>query len=182
MASEASPGASAGDPPVPADGRILFFRRDRPEFGFLSHFHPSPILLDGERWPTVEHYYQFHKSLDPRYRQAIRDAATPGEAKQLSACPDPSRKAAAKKSWFLSNGQWPREDWMAVKRDLMRKADRAKYDQHPDLAARLLATGDAEIVEDSPYDDFWGAGRDGTGENWAGRILMEVRAALRAER
>jgi ribA/ribD-fused uncharacterized protein len=168
-------------PPIPADGRVLFFRRDRPDFGFLSHFYPSPILLDGEEWPTVEHYYQFHKSLDPQYRQAIRDAATPGEAKQLSAYPDPRRKAAAR-SWFLANGQLPRADWMAVKRDIMRRADRAKYDQHPDLAERLLATDEAEIVEDSPYDDFWGVGRDATGENWAGRILMEVRAALRAER
>lgn len=168
-------------PPIPPDGRILFFRRDRPDFGFLSHFHAAPITLDGERWPTVEHYYQFHKSFDPRYRQAIRDCATPGEAKQLSACPDPSRKAAARKSWFLTNGEWPRDDWMVVKRDIMRRADRAKYDQHPDLAARLLATGDAEIVEDSPHDDFWGIGRDGAGANWAGRILMEVRAALRAD-
>ena len=166
-------------PPIAADGRILFFRRDRPAFGFLSHFHASPILLDGERWPTVEHYYQFHKSLDPQYRQAIRDCATPGEAKQLSASPDRSGMGAAK-SWFRANSQLPREDWMAVKRDIMRKADRAKYDQHPDLAARLLMTGEAEIVEDSPYDDFWGVGRDGAGENWAGRILMEVRAALRA--
>ena len=181
MASEVSAGAAMDYPPIPADGRVLFFRRDRPDFGFLSHFYPSPILLDGERWPTVEHYYQFHKSLDPRYRQAIRDAATPGEAKQLAAYPDPRRKAAAK-SWFLANGLLPREDWMAVKRDIMRRADRAKYDQHPDLAERLLATDEAEIVEDSPYDDFWGVGRDATGENWAGRILMEVRAALRAER
>jgi predicted NAD-dependent protein-ADP-ribosyltransferase YbiA (DUF1768 family) len=40
---------------VPADNRILYFCRDRVAFGFLSHFHASPIVLDGETWPTLEH-------------------------------------------------------------------------------------------------------------------------------
>ena len=38
-----------------------------------------------------------------------------------------------------------------------------------------VTTGTAMIVEDSPVDQFWGSGADETGENWAGRILMEVR-------
>ena len=63
----------------------------------------------------------------------------------------------------------------------MRRADMAKYVQNSDLAARLLATGDAEIIEDSPYDAHWGTGCDGAGENWAGRIIMEVRDFLRKD-
>ncbi len=166
-------------PTPPSDGRILFFKRDREAFGFLSHFHPSPIVLDGDTWPTVEHWYQTQKSFDPRYRAAIHAAPTPGKAKQLAAVPLPPKPDRG--SWFLANGEVPRPDWYTVKADLMRRADTAKYAQNPDLAARLLATGTAEIVEDSPYDDFWGVGADGQGANWAGRILMEVREALRAE-
>lgn len=41
---------------IPADNRILYFRRDREMFEFLSHFYLAPILLDGDTWPTVEHY------------------------------------------------------------------------------------------------------------------------------
>ena len=44
-----------------------------------------------------------------------------------------------------------------------------------------MRTGDAEIVEDSAFDTFWGVGGDGTGLNWLGRILMETRTALVAE-
>jgi predicted NAD-dependent protein-ADP-ribosyltransferase YbiA (DUF1768 family) len=40
-------------------------------------------------------------------------------------------------------------------------------------------TGDAELVEDSPTEPFWGIGPDGQGANWAGKVLMEVREKLR---
>lgn len=174
------------EPDMPAgssksDGRILYFARDRAEFDFLSHFHSSPIELDGESWPTVEHYYQAQKSFSQDYRAAIRAAGTPATAKRLAANPDRHR-AAGRKSWFLEAGETPRPDWAAVKLDIMRRADLAKYTQNPELGERLLATGTAELIEDSPFEPFWGIGHDGAGENWAGRVLMEVRALLWARR
>jgi ribA/ribD-fused uncharacterized protein len=164
-------------PTIPDDNRILYFARDREAFRFLSHFWPAAIELDGEIWPTVEHYYQTQKSDDRRYRHAIRAAVTPGQAKRLSAAPDTGGKSG-KQSWFRANGKQPRADWNDVKLDIMRKADWAKFSQNPDLAALLLATGDAALIEDSPTDPFWGVGRDGNGANWAGRVLIEIRARL----
>ena len=164
---------------VPVDNRILYFGRDRETFGFLSHFHPSPITLDGETWPTVEHYYQAQKSADPAYRQAIRDAATPGMAKRFAAHPDAPRRVSSQ-SWFRKQGRLPRPDWHEAKLEIMRRADLAKYTQHSDLAERLLATGDAELIEDSPSEPYWGIGPEGRGQNWAGRVLMEVRRQLQS--
>src|SRR5579863_8451560 len=140
-------------PSIPADNRILYFARDRAAFRFLSHFWSSPIRLDDRDWPTVEHYYQAQKSLDPAYREAVHRAAT---------------------------GRAPRDDWQDIKVDVMRRADEAKFRQNPELAALLLTTGSAELIEDSPHDAFWGTGEDGSGLNWAGRVLMEVREKLRA--
>ncbi len=62
----------------------------------------------------------------------------------------------------------------------MREALTAKFRQNPELLEQLLATGDAELVENSPVDYFWGIGADGSGKNTLGKLLMEVRAALRA--
>jgi ribA/ribD-fused uncharacterized protein len=163
---------------IPDDNRILYFERDRERFGFLSHFHPAPVVLDGESWLTAEHYYQAQKSPDPAYRQAIRTAATPGRAKRLAAPPTAPRRVS-QQSWFRKHGVAPRPDWHEVKLDIMRRADLAKFTQHPDLAAMLLATGNAELVEDSTSEPYWGIGPDGQGLNWAGRVLMEVREALR---
>jgi ribA/ribD-fused uncharacterized protein len=163
---------------IPSDNRILYFNRDRELFGFLSHFHPAPIEIDGERWPTVEHYYQVQKSLDPAYRKAIREATSPGKAKRLAAHPA-APGGQAKNSWFRANGALPRSDWHEVKLDIMRRADHAKFAQNADLGRLLLATREAELVEDSLSEPFWGIGPDGSGLNWAGKVLMEVRTHMR---
>src|SRR5262245_6707563 len=163
---------------IPEDRRILYFGRDRDLFRFLSHFYPSPILLDGDAWPTVEHYYQFHKSDDLDYRLAIRAAESPKRAKRLAAPPAAPRRVS-RDSWFRANGKLPLEDWHDVKLDIMRRGDHAKFTQNPELGKLLLATEDVELIEDSPREPFWGTGPDGNGSNWAGRVLMEVRELLR---
>lgn len=163
---------------IPPDNRVLYFGRDRAGFRFLSHFHSAPILLDGESWPTVEHYYQAQKSHQPEYKAAIRAASRAGLAKRLAAPPGAPRRIS-KDSWFRKNGMLPRPDWHEVKLDIMRRADEAKFEQNSQMAVLLLGTGNAELIEDSPDEPFWGIGPDGLGLNWAGRVLMEVRDRLR---
>ena len=160
---------------IPEDNRILYFERDRDAFRFLSHFHPAAIELDGFVWPSAEHAYQSHKSLDRDYVQAIREAESPGKAKRLASYP-------AKRSWFIQHDKKPRPDWNDVKLDIMRRIDLAKFTQNDDLRELLLATGDAQLVEDSQSEPFWGIGKDGKGSNWAGRVLMEIREKLRRTR
>ena len=150
---------------IPADGRILYFARDRPSFGFLSHFHPSPIALDGETWPTVEHYYQAQKFTDPQLQAAIRAAEKPIIAKSLAE----KNKAAT------------RPDWDAVKDEVMYRAVRRKFELHAELRALLLATGEEDIAESAPSDYYWGVGREGTGQNRLGKMMERIRAELRGE-
>jgi len=74
-----------------------------------------------------------------------------------------------------------RPDWEQVRDDVMRRAVRAKFRTHADIREILLATGDQEIIEDSPTDHYWGQGSTGAGKNTLGRILMEARTQLRTE-
>ncbi|MBX9678983.1 MAG: NADAR family protein [Gemmataceae bacterium] len=163
--------------PIPDDNRILFFARDRELYGFMSNFHDASISLCGEVWRSTEYFYQAQKSLDPEYRDAIRNAKSPGHAKDIGADPRTSKKQ--KRSWFVGRLDKIRPDWHQVKLEVMETAVRAKFRQDQSLQALLAATGDAEIVEDSAYDSFWGIGPDGRGENWLGRILMKVRQEIR---
>lgn len=57
-----------------------------------------------------------------------------------------------------------------------------KFNQHPDLRAELLATDDAELVEDSQKDSFWGVGADGRGHNELGKALERLRTRLREKK
>ena len=125
---------------------------------------PSPFRLGGEVWPTSEHYFQAQKFEDRAYRRRIRLAKTPLVAARLGR--DRSKKL--------------RRDWESVKVEVMRRAVRAKFEQHVDLRELLLATGEARIVECTENDSYWGDGGDGSGKNMLGRILMQVRDELRA--
>jgi len=129
----------------------------------FSNFAPFGIDLDDAWWPTVENYYQAQKFTDPELRKSIRKAEKPPIAKSLA----DKNKAAI------------RPDWDAVKDDVMYRAVRRKFEQHPELKAMLLATGDEELIESAPTDTYWGVGRDGTGRNKLGQIMSRIRDELR---
>ena len=73
-----------------------------------------------------------------------------------------------------------RKDWEEVKLRIMEEVVRAKFLQHPDLANKLIDTGDEELIEGNCWNDrFWGVDiRTGIGENNLGKILMKVRSEL----
>jgi ribA/ribD-fused uncharacterized protein len=133
------------------------------DFGQFSNFAPFPIALDGERWPTSEHYFQAAKFDNAEYKLKIRRANSPMEAARLGR----DRK------------QKIRRDWESVKVGIMRDAVLAKFTQHDELRALLLSTGEAKIVERTENDSYWGDGGDGSGKNMLGQILMQVRESLR---
>ena len=128
--------------------------------GFLSNFWPSEVVLDGQRFPTVEHAYQASKVLSTKERERIMLASTPAAAKRMG------RRLAL------------RPDWDEAKLSVMRGLVGQKF-EIPGLRDLLLATGDAELVEGNRWGDtFWGE-CEGVGLNHLGRILMCVRGAAR---
>jgi ribA/ribD-fused uncharacterized protein len=72
-----------------------------------------------------------------------------------------------------------RKDWQEVKVEIMTEIIAAKVAQHDDVRECLLKTGNKEIIENSPWDSFWGIGKEGKGQNTSGKILMRVREELR---
>ncbi len=142
---------------------IRFFR-EWEEYGFLSNFSLHGITLDGELWPTVEHFYQAAKFKGQRVLvSTIKGAKSPGEAKRIA----------------RRQGAFVRRDWPAVRDAVMLEALRAKFSQHPALRDKLLGTGDEELIEHSQGDYYWGEGADGSGKNMLGKLLMRVRSELR---
>jgi predicted NAD-dependent protein-ADP-ribosyltransferase YbiA (DUF1768 family) len=102
----------------------------------------------------VEHCYQAQKSNEPEYRELVMGTHSPGRVKRLAAPPGSSGRAA-KQSYFRKRPDAVRLDWYTAKLAIMERGVGAKFDQNPDLARMLLATGSAELVEDSFAEPFW---------------------------
>ena len=132
------------------------------EYAFLSNFHPSPIVYAWHAYATVEHLFQASKAVGPLDCEYVRLAPTPSAAKARG------RRVSC------------RPDWNDVRLDVMAACLALKFAQGSPLAARLLATGDASLIEGNTWgDSYWGVCR-GIGENHLGRLLMERREALRS--
>jgi ribA/ribD-fused uncharacterized protein len=139
---------------------IRFYLTDAP-YGEFSNFAAFPIRLKDREWPTSEHYFQAQKFAGTPHEEELRLAKSPMVVARMGR--DRARPLRA--------------DGEAVKDDVMREAVRAKIEQHPTLRA-LLGTGDAELIEHTTNDNYWGDGGDGTGLKMLGRILKEIRATL----
>lgn len=137
------------------------------KYAFLSNFFYAPFVYDGIIYPTNEHFFQAMKTLDQEKRKQIAEAKTPGAAKRMG------RQVQL------------REDWEQVKYTAMRVGVERKFDAHPGLAKKLIATGDAILIEgNSWHDNTWGSCFCSkcaaiAGKNWLGEILMERRKELK---
>jgi len=136
--------------------RIDSFRN---EYFFLSNFFPCKIQIKGLTFLTLEHAFQAAKCALWEDKVAISMLPKPGEAKRFA------------------RAVRMRDDWNEIKLGVMESLLRAKFSR-PDLKAKLLATGDAQIVEGNTWNDrFWGV-CNGVGANHLGRLLMELRDKL----
>jgi len=132
----------------------------RGEYRWLSNLWEASFQYKGRRIRTVEHAFQAAKTNNELEQLAVLSAPSPGVAKKLG------RQVTL------------RDDWDSCKVNVMRELLWCKFSQNIVLAAKLLATGDQELVEGNTWGDtFWGVCR-GRGENQLGKLLMEIRGQL----
>ncbi|MFY1695936.1 NADAR family protein [Solwaraspora sp. WMMA2101] len=163
--------------------RFLFFWGHQPAADgsvgaeCLSQWSPHSFAVDGVAFATAEHYMMWRKAVlfdDRAMAQRILVAPHPRAATVLG-----GRVAG-----------FDQRSWNAHRVPIVVAGNLAKFSQHPDLRAYLLATGERVLVEASPMDRIWGIGltRDDPaavdptrwrGLNLLGFALMQVRETLR---
>lgn len=152
------------DPQLDTSGEIIgFYPR---EFYVFDNFSSFQVDYRGRRWPTSEQAYQASHFFDtaPDLAEEIFNARSAHDAYKIA-------KANADKA---------SSDWHEIKVDIMYEICRLKLLQNPYVKDKLRKSGDLEIVEDSPKDDFWGWGPKRDGRNELGKIWMRLREELRA--
>jgi ribA/ribD-fused uncharacterized protein len=149
----------------------VVFRKTEEEFGGLSNMATGyEVEVAGVKMGTAEALYQACRfPFSVEIQELIIEQKSPMTAKMKS---KPFRSQT-------------RPDWEDVKVPLMRWCLRVKLACNwVKFGEILLATRSKDIVEDSPRDRFWGAvaNEDNdllVGVNALGRLLMELREALR---
>ena len=128
-------------------------------YRWLSNYFPCRVEWEGRVYGSAEAAYHSGK-----YPAADRDVFTRLDA-------DPARKLSRVKPYDTAA-------WEVRKVRTMREVIWAKYSQNPELAQKLLATGDRYLEETNWWGDkIWGV-YQGEGQNLLGIILMDARARL----
>ncbi len=145
--------------------------------GFLSQWARSDFKLSGAAFTCAEQYMMWRKAClfgDELIAAKILAAREPHDHKRLG----------------QAVRNFDQGVWDAHKFEIVLTGNRAKFGQNAGLGRKLLATGEAILVEANPRDSIWGAGlaeddpdifdpEKWRGENLLGHILMQVRQELR---
>ena len=151
----------------------------RNEFDFLSNFYLSePFEWRNKKFSTSEHAFQWAKSDDPAEQKTVlvETIDYDGKLYEMPTTPGQAKKAGAKVTL--------RPDWEATKLDIMYDILKAKFTQNWGLRQKLLATGDAMLIEGNTWhDNFWGSCKCADcakkeKENMLGKLLMRLRTEL----
>jgi ribA/ribD-fused uncharacterized protein len=141
----------------------------------FSQWYSAPFVVDGERYPTAEHFMMAEKAAlfgDGETRAKVLLAASPGAAKALG------REVRG----------FDEARWVENRFSIVVRANSAKFSQNPELGQFLQQTGSRVLVEASPVDRIWGIGlaqdddkvndpNAWLGLNLLGFALMHVRDA-----
>jgi ribA/ribD-fused uncharacterized protein len=154
---------------------IPFKKIDQPN-GWLGNMSKHALRVPkepgGVLYQTTEHYFQCERFKDLAIRQAILSKNSPMSCKMIA------RRHRAHMTIA------PRS---LADIELMRRTIRLKLENHANLQAQLLALPeDGIVIEDASARRgesarFWGMRLQGniwTGQNWLGRLWMELRLEL----
>ena len=138
----------------------------RDEYYFLSNFYDCTVLYEGILYKSSEAAFQAQKCSSEEEKQKF-SAYDPDQAKHHGKRVKPFDSAA----------------WNEKRMKVMYNVVYAKFTQHPDLAQKLIDTGDAILEEGNSWNDlYWGVdAKTRQGSNHLGRILMRIRKELKEQ-
>lgn len=165
-------------------GPIYFWRETEEPYGWMSQWYEYAMRDESDSsivYPTAEHYMMYQKAKlfgdDKIAREVI--AGTELHPRKI--------KNLGRKVKGFDETTWVAERERIVEDGTWLKMTRPAHDGQVNLAELLLATGDRELVEASPYDQVWGVGfrakdaeenRERWGMNLLGKALKAVRGRL----
>jgi ribA/ribD-fused uncharacterized protein len=125
----------------------------------FSNYSLHPINIhDMGIFPTAEAAFNAYKDKNNKeYILKQQEAKTPSISKKIG------QKCIATENWKLE------------KNNIMKNILLLKLDQHPIIKENLLNTGFRPIIDNNKFDEYWGIGQNGKGQNILGIIITDIR-------
>lgn len=144
---------------------MIEFYKEFGELGYLANYSNHGFTKNGIFYKTVEHYYQSEKFDDPEIKKRIINAPTPKEASNIGRDRSNIRK----------------ENFKEIKNQVMFDGILEKFRQNRDITYKLIETRNKKIAEATIDEYYWGIGKDKSGKNVIGDILVKVRERIKRE-
>ena len=135
------------------------------DYAFLSNFYDVNVDYNGITYKNTEAAFQAQKTTSIPKRLEFANFSASQSKKE-------GRKLAL------------RNDWEEIKNFEMYSICKSKFLQNEDLKQKLIATGNAKLIEGNYWhDNYWGncfceRCKNIEGKNTLGEILMKIRDAL----
>ena len=155
---------------------MICFHNPEEQNGYLSNWYYSVFTIDEIAFSSVEQYMMYEKAIlfrDHQTAEKILGTDNVAEIKALGRMVQ----------------HFDEEIWREKREVIVHKGVLQKFLQNPELAEKLVETGEQTIAECAVKDRIWGIGlsmRDEKrfcvdkwkGQNLLGKILMQVRVEI----
>ena len=155
---------------------MICFHNPEEQNGYLSNWYCSAFTVDEITFSSMEQYMMYKKAIlfqDYQTAEKILSTDDVAEIKALGRIVQ----------------HFDEEIWREKREKIVHKGVLQKFLQNPELAEKLLETGEQMIAECAVKDRIWGIGLSmgdeerfcvdkWKGQNLLGQILMQVRAEI----
>ncbi|EMD85588.1 hypothetical protein COCC4DRAFT_151828 [Bipolaris maydis ATCC 48331] len=165
---------------APCSDEPVFFWKQGESNGYLCQWYASPFTVSDTTYATCEMYMMIQKALLFNDDETVQKMVRTTDARK--------HKGLGRKVQGFDQAVWDKHKFDVVVQASYYKFTIGRHAER--LRGMLLATGERELIEASPFDRVWGIGfkqadamlnREFWGENLLGKALMEVRKRLRDE-
>lgn len=157
---------------IEKDDMVVFFKSTSP----LSNHHPCKFSYRDTEYNCSEQAYMRYKAISNNCHDI---------ADKIMAESNPVKQ----KKLGDNIPEFDERQWNLMQKDTMKEILVAKFTECDRLKQFLLSTGDKELVEGNPNDQYWSCGLSifdndiwnkvkWTGQNQLGKILVEIRSEL----
>lgn len=155
---------------------MICFHNPEEQNGYLSNWYRSVFTVDEITFSSMEQYMMYEKAVQFQDQQTAEKILGTDDVAEIKALGRMVRN-------------FDEKIWREKRASIVHKGVFQKFLQNPELAEKLLETGEQMIAECAVKDRIWGIGlsmRDEErfcvdkwkGQNLLGKILMQVRAEI----